>query len=245
MVDNSRGLDSAFGGTIKSSTAMAEVTRRLLDYIASGSLAEGDRLPPERQLATHMGVGRSAVREALAALEILGIVTVRPGSGTYLSGGTSELLPQTLSWGILLHSDKTRELIEVRQGLETQAALLAATRISDTSLTALREHTETMENSLGDYHRFVTADMLFHHELASGADNVLLRDTLQSVRSLIRVWVERALNDDDHARLTLAEHRAILAGLEAHDPIAAAEAMRRHMTSATERLLPTLDDESR
>ncbi len=239
------GLEAAFGGTIKSSTAMAEVTRRLLDYIGSGSLAEGDRLPPERQLATHMGVGRSAVREALAALEILGIVTVRPGSGTYLSGGTSELLPQTLSWGILLRSDKTRELIEVRQSLETQAAMLAATRAPASSLKALAEHVRTMEKNLnGDFHKFVTADMLFHHELASSADNVLLRDMLQSVRSLIRVWVERALNDSDHAELTLAEHRAILAGLEQHDPVAAAEAMRRHMLSATERLLPTLDGES-
>ncbi|WP_285597652.1 FadR/GntR family transcriptional regulator [Kineosporia sp. NBRC 101731] len=242
MSDNSGSLDAAFGGTIKSSTAMAEVTRRLLDYIGSGSLAEGDRLPPERQLAAHMGVGRSAVREALAALEILGIVTVRPGSGTYLSGGTSELLPQTLSWGILLRSDKTKELIEVRQGLETQAALLAATRAPKSSLKALAAHVATMEENLHDYHRFVTADMLFHHELASGADNVLLRDMLHSVRSLIRVWVERALSDDDHARLTLAEHRAILAGLEARDPLAAAEAMRQHMLSATERLLPTLED---
>ncbi|MBT0770070.1 FadR family transcriptional regulator [Kineosporia sp. J2-2] len=244
MSDNSDGLDAPFGGAIKSSTVMAEVTRRLLDYIASGSVAQGDRLPPERQLANQMGVARSAVREALAALEILGVVTIRPGSGTFLSGGTSELLPQTLSWGILLRADQTRELIEVRQGLETQAALLAATRAPESSLRALREHVDTMEKSLDDYHRFVTADMLFHHELASGADNALLRDTLQSVRSLIRVWVERALSDSDHARLTLAEHRAILAALEAHDPVAAATEMSRHMSSAAQRLLPTLTSET-
>jgi GntR family transcriptional regulator, transcriptional repressor for pyruvate dehydrogenase complex len=234
-------LSAALGGTIKSPTAMAEVTRRLLDYIASGAIANGDRLPPERQLATLMGVGRSAVREALAALEILGIVTVRPGSGTYLSGGTSELLPQTLSWGILLRADKTRELIEVRHALEIQAARLAATHAADTSLRLLAEHTETMEQSLDDFHRFVTADMLFHQELAAAANNELLRDILQSVRSLIRVWVERALNDAEHAKLTLADHRAILAGIQARDPEAAAEAMNRHMHSAAARLLPTLD----
>lgn len=244
MGDYPNGLNPSLGGTIKSSTAMAEVTRRLLDYIASGDVAQGDRLPPERQLATHMGVGRSAVREALAALEILGIVTVRPGSGTYLSGGTSELLPQTLSWGILLRSDKTRELLEIRQALETQAATLAATRAPQSSLRALGHHMETMEENLHDFHRFVTADMLFHHELASGAQNVMLRDMLHSVRSLLRVWVERALNDSDHAKLTVAEHRAVLAALQTHDPAEAAEAMRRHMLSATERLLPTLDDEN-
>ncbi|HWS35418.1 MAG TPA: FadR/GntR family transcriptional regulator [Actinoplanes sp.] len=233
-------LSAALGGAIKSPTAMAEVARRLLDYVHSGAVAEGDRLPAERQLATLMGVGRSAVREALAALEILGIVEVRPGSGTYLRGGTSELLPQTLSWGILLHADKTRELIEVRHGLETQAARLAAGSVTDVSLRRLADHLDTMENSLGDMHHFVTADMLFHQELAVIAGNELLRDMLQSVRSLIRVWVERALNDGDHARLTIAEHRAILEGVRARDPEAASKAMSRHMDSAGTRLRPTL-----
>ncbi|GLY06851.1 transcriptional regulator [Actinoplanes sp. NBRC 101535] len=233
-------LSAALGGTIKSPTAMAEVTRRLLDYMRSGAVASGDRLPAERQLANLMGVGRSAVREALAALEILGIVEVRPGSGTYLRGSTSELLPQTLSWGILLHADKTRELIEVRHGLETQAARLAAAQATDASLARLTEHLETMEDSLGDFHHFVTADMLFHQELAVIAGNELLQGILQSVRSLIRVWVERALNDGDHAKITIAEHRAILDGLRARDPEAAAAAMSRHMDSAGSRLRPSL-----
>ena len=234
-------LSAALGGAIKSQTAMAEVTRRLLDYIASGAIAQGDRLPPERQLSEVMGVGRSAVREALAALEILGIVTVRPGSGTYLSGGTSELLPQTLSWGILLRADKTRELIQVRHGLEVQAARLAASNATPSSRRLLAEHTATMEQSLADFEAFVAADMLFHQEIAAAAGNILLRDMLQSVRSLIRVWVERALNDAEHAKLTLSEHRAILSAIDARDPEAAAAAMNRHMHSAAQRLLPTLD----
>jgi GntR family transcriptional repressor for pyruvate dehydrogenase complex len=240
-MQTSDNLSLALGGTIKSSTAMAEVTRRLLDYIASGEIAQGDRLPPERQLASLMGVGRSAVREALAALEILGIVTVRPGSGTYLTGGTSELLPQTLSWGIQLHADKTRELIEVRHGLEVQAARLAATNASEASRRLLAEHTQTMEDSLDDFETFVAADMKFHQELAHAADNGLLRDLLQSVRSLIRIWVERALSDSGHAKLTLDEHRAILAAIDARDATAAGEAMDRHMQSAAARLLATLD----
>jgi GntR family transcriptional regulator, transcriptional repressor for pyruvate dehydrogenase complex len=230
-------LSAMLGGAIQSSSVVAEVTRRLLDYLMSGAIDSGDRLPPERQLAASMGVGRSAVREALAALEVLGIVSVRPGSGTYLRGSTSELLPQTLSWGILLHADKTRELIEVRHGLEVQAARLAATFATDESLQALATHLDEMQQAVGEsYSDFVTADMHFHQELAQAADNGVIRDMLQSVRSLIRVWVERALNDDDHAKVTLAEHRAILAALEARDPEAAAETMHQHMNSATARL---------
>jgi GntR family transcriptional repressor for pyruvate dehydrogenase complex len=76
--------------------------------------------------------------------------------------------------------------------------------------------------------------------VAASSGNELLKGMLQSVRSLIRVWVERALNDADHARITCVEHRAILAGLEARDPERAAQAMNQHMNSAAARLLPAL-----
>jgi GntR family transcriptional repressor for pyruvate dehydrogenase complex len=234
-------LSAALGGSIPSSTAVAEVTRRLLDYFTSGDIEAGTRLPPERQLAASMGVGRSAIREALAALEVLGVVTVRPGSGTYLRGAVSELLPQTLSWGMLLSEQKTRELIGVRHGLEVQAARLAATAIGDASLERMTEELATMQANQDRFEAFVTADMHFHQQLAESADNDLLRDILQSVRSLIRVWVERALKDTEHAQLTCDEHEAVLVALRARDPDQAAAAMSRHMDSAGARLLSSLD----
>ena len=74
---------SAALGSVGQGSGVSEVAERLLAYFTSGDIAVGTRLPAERQLAASLGVGRSAVREALAALEILGIVIVRPGSGTY------------------------------------------------------------------------------------------------------------------------------------------------------------------
>ena len=234
-------LTEALGGSITSTSAVAEVTRRLMDYFTGGSIYPGERLPPERQLATTMGVGRSAIREALAALEILGVVDVRPGSGTYLRGRISELLPKTLSWGMLLGEPKTRELIGVRHGLEVQAARLAAPLVDDLRLRAIGDHLETMHASMQNFSEFVAADILFHQEIARAAQNPLLDEMLQSVRSLIRVWVERALNDSDHAQLTYDEHAAILAALDRHDPDAAAAAMSQHMDSARLRLISSLE----
>jgi GntR family transcriptional regulator, transcriptional repressor for pyruvate dehydrogenase complex len=239
-------LSAALGGSIRGTTAVAEVTRRLLDYFTGGNIEPGSRLPPERQLASSLGVGRSAIREALAALEILGVVTVRPGSGTYLRGSVSELLPQTLSWGMLLGEQKTLELIGVRHGLEVQAARLAASAATDEAVHRLGEHLAAMERNRGaDLADFVTADMHFHQELAAAAGNELLAEMLQSIRSLIRVWVDRALNDRDHAQLTCAEHAAILDAIEDRNPDDAAAAMSRHMDSAGERLrrsLPVAED---
>ena len=217
-------------------TAVSEVVKQLIGLLTTGELVPGSRLPPERQLAEQLGVGRSAVREALAALEILGIVTVRPGSGTYLRDNTSELLPTTLSWGMMLNAARTRELIEVRGGLEVQAASFAAQRATDADVEALRGFVETMRDSLDDLDTFLQADIRFHLQIAISADNVVLRDLLQSTRSLLRLWVERGLRERDQAETAYREHQGVFEAIAAHDPHAAREAMRTHMATAGERV---------
>lgn len=231
----------SLGGSIASTSVVTEVTRRLLDHFTAGTIAPGSRLPPERRLAETFAVGRSAVREALAALEVLGVVEVRPGSGTYLRSSTSELLPQTLSWGMLLGEPKTRELVQVRHGLEVQAARLAAGTVGAEGLAALAGHLDAMCASQDDFEAFAAADLRFHQELAEQTGNALLDQMLQSVRSLIRVWVERAVSDAEHVRVTCTEHAAVVAALEAGDPDGAAAAMSVHMDSAGARLLASVE----
>src|ERR1700712_4012478 len=106
--DQSAEITAALGA-LPSGSAVSVVAPRLLDLFTGGSIAPGTRLPPERQLAASLEVGRSAVRETLAALEILGVVDVRPGSGTYLRGSARELLPETLNWGLMLAAPRTLE----------------------------------------------------------------------------------------------------------------------------------------
>jgi GntR family transcriptional repressor for pyruvate dehydrogenase complex len=217
-------------------TAVGEVVRQLTGLLTTGELAPGSRLPPERSLSEALGVGRSAVREALAALEILGIVTVRPGSGTYMRESTSELLPTTLSWGLMLSASRTADLMELRGGLEVQAATLAAERITDDDIVRLTGYVEAMGDSLDDMEAFIEADARFHLQIATSSGNVVLRDLLQSVRSLLRLWVERALQDTEQAAIAYREHRAVLDALAARDPDGAEAAMRAHMQTAATRI---------
>lgn len=183
-----------------------------------------------------LNVGRSAVREALAALEILGIVDVRPGSGTYLRGATSELLPETLSWGLMLTAPRTRELTAVRADLEVMATRLAAEKITSSDLDQLARHLQTMTEHVNDPTRFIEADLKFHLRIAQSADNQVLFDLLQIIRSLLRVWVERGLRLGDDAENALREHALVYAALSERDPEAAESAMRSHMDTASARL---------
>lgn len=228
---------SASLGMLPSGTPASEVARRLMDLFTSGSIEAGTRLPPERQLAASLAVGRSAVREALAALEILGIVDVRPGSGTYLRGAASELLPQTLRWGLLIGERNTVELLELRSGLEIFVARLAARRASAPDLDKIASHLADMQTSVGDLHAFARADLRFHHSLAEAADNRVLIDQLHVVRSLLQVYSDRAVHDDAEASMAITEHESVHAALVARDEDAAASAMALHMATASARLL--------
>jgi GntR family transcriptional regulator, transcriptional repressor for pyruvate dehydrogenase complex len=227
---------SASLGVLPSGSPVSEVARRLMDLFTSGSVGAGTRLPPERHLAASLGVGRSAVREALAALEILGIVDVRPGSGTYLRGTASELLPQTLRWGLLIGERNTTELLELRSGLEIYVARLAATRATASDLESIAGSLEDMRTSVGDLSAFARADLEFHHRLAEAAGNRVLIDQLHVVRSLLQVYADRAVHDADEARVAIAEHDAVHAALVARTEDAAASAMAVHMATASARL---------
>jgi GntR family transcriptional repressor for pyruvate dehydrogenase complex len=236
--DESQAISASLG-RLPTGSPVSAVTTRLLELFTSGEIAPGTRLPPERQLASTLEVGRSAVREALAALEVLGVVDVRPGSGTYLRSATSELLPQSLSWGILIGERSTTELIEVRGALEIYAARLAAERMSDESAARLDAHLARMAATLDDLPAFVEADLAFHLELADATGNSVLVDLLQIIRSLLRVWVDRAVHDTAHAETALAEHTAVRDAIASGDGDAAASAMAAHMVTAGERLTTT------
>lgn len=223
-------------GSLPTGTPVSEVARRLMDLFTSGSVVAGTRLPPERHLASTLGVGRSAVREALAALEILGIVDVRAGSGTYLRGAASELLPKTLRWGLLIGERRTAQLLEVREGLEIHIARLAATRADAAAIARVEQDLERMRDNVTEFDAFAAADLDFHGALADAAGNETLTDHVHVIRSLLQVYADRAVHDRDHATRAVTEHSAVLEAIRSHDADAAASAMAVHMETAGARL---------
>jgi GntR family transcriptional repressor for pyruvate dehydrogenase complex len=167
---------------------------------------------------------------------MLGIVDVRPGSGTYLRGEASALLPQTLRWGLLIGERNTAELIELRSGLEIYVARMAATHASAAARDTLAGHLDDMR-AAGDYlQAFAKADFAFHLALADAAGNATLRDLLHVVRSLLQVYSDRAVHSRVQAAVALEEHEAVARAIESNDADAAASAMAVHMVTAGERL---------
>jgi GntR family transcriptional repressor for pyruvate dehydrogenase complex len=221
----------------------AEIARRLVDYLLSGGIEPGARIPSERQLAESFGVGRSAVREAIAALTLIGLIEVRHGDGTYLKRPDSPLLPQVVEWGLLLGEKRTSDLVEARILIEVDIAALAAQRRTEQDVADLAEILGRMERESRDdapVGAFVDADVAFHLRLAETARNSALRDVLSSIQALLRAWIGRVIAEG-YRDLSYNEHVPILAAVKACDPRAAEAAMDAHMRSAASRLQKALD----
>lgn len=221
----------------------AEIARKLMDYLLfSGEVTPGDRLPSERSLAESFGVGRSAVREALKSLSLIGLVDVRQGDGTYLKKPDSELLPRVIEWGLLLGERRVIDLIEARKVVEVACARFAAERRDDDDIADLKQLLEEMAEAEGDVEAFVEADISFHLRIAQSAKSTVLSDMLSGIQALLRVWIRRVIEAAGESGSSHMEHIPVLDAVIAGDGDAASDAMSLHMEMAGNRLFDSLQD---
>jgi GntR family transcriptional repressor for pyruvate dehydrogenase complex len=215
---------------VKRSNLSEEIAARVIGYILEGRFQFGEKLPAERDLASHLDVGRPAVREALRALTVIGMVEVRPGEGAFVVNHHAEFVARAFSWAMLLDPQATGEVIEARTAIETHLAGLAAERADETVVAALDELIARLKRQAGDRTAFAATDIEFHLAIAEAARNVTLARLLGATQALLRQWIERALERPGTAKAAVAQHRAIRNAIAEHDVAGAREAMRRHVT---------------
>lgn len=220
--------------------ASNEVARALLDYILSGQVGPGDKLPSERQLSESFGIGRSVVREGLKSLGLLGLVEFRHGGGTYFRGAESDLLPRVIEWGLLLGERHTHDLIEARRELEVITSGRAAKRHTQEQLDAVEAALARMaEAKMTD--EFVEADVAFHLAVAEASGNTVLANMLKSISSLLDVWIHRVMEAAPSFEPSYSEHVPVFEAIRDGNAGAARDAMQSHMDRASARLIATLD----
>ena len=198
--------------------------------IVSGALAPGQRLPPEKELSERLGLSRNSLREAVKSLEMIRVLDVRRGDGTYVTSLEPRLLLEAMSFVVDLHQDSSViEIFEVRRVLEPFAAGLAAATITDdelalltATLTSVDEHTPVEE--------LVSHDLEFHRIIAQASGNAYLASLLDSMSSsTIRARIWRGITQDHATERTLMEHAAILDALRAHDAARTTDALAAHV----------------
>lgn len=188
------------------------------EMIVSGELRPGQRLPPEKELGERLGVSRNSLREAVKSLELIRVLDVRRGDGTYVTSLRPELLLEAMSFVVDLHQDASvLEIFAVRRMLEPAAAELAVATITDAELDELAAEIEGFGEDT-PVEDLVAHDLAFHHRItAAGGNDYLtsLLDALSSSTARARLW--RGITQDRVVDRTLAEHAAIVAALRSRD----------------------------
>ena len=217
-------------------TLADQVLDRLLALMEQGELPPGSRLPGERALMARFGVGRPAVREALQALEKMGLIEIRHGErARVVALEPSRVLRQmdVAARQLLSVSPEIREALrEARLAFEQFLVREAARRARREGLEPLREALAAQEAARGDPARFVAADIGFHVAIARLAGNPLYPALSEAMLGWIFRFFPRLLHAPNVDDITLKEHAAILSAVERRDPEAAARAMKRHLLRA-------------
>ncbi|MFG1853558.1 FadR/GntR family transcriptional regulator [Actinomadura geliboluensis] len=205
--------------TARRSSLVDQVIAQLRDEIVGGNWPVGAKIPPEPVLAESLGVGRNTVREAVRALTHAGLLESRQGDGTYVRA-TSEL-----SGAVRRRLERAEliEILEVRRGLEVEAARLAATRRTEADIAAIAVALGRRDAALaaGAHETFVEADLAFHMAVVEATHNRVLTDLYRDFSAALRASIGTAGALLEH---TDVPHGPIAAAVEGGDADAATRA---------------------
>ena len=222
----------------------AKLSRRLFEQLAeqikSGRLSPGERLPTEQQLTRAAKVSRTVVREAVAALRAEGLVITRQGVGAFVSA-EPQRAPFRIEPERLQSIDDVLNVMELRLGVEIEAAGLAAERASKADVMAIGAALQAIEAAVKEDRSAVDEDLGFHRAIAEATGNPEFVRFLQFIgrhlipRRTVSGLPDRMGGQRAYLALIQEEHRRIYDAIAAGDARASRDAMRRHLTRSLDR----------
>lgn len=220
---------------IKNTKVYEQVIEQIKGMIADGILKKGDKLPSERELVEQLQVSRTSIREALRAMEIIGLIECKQGGGNFVKSDFKNNLFEPLSIMFMLEKGDPIEIIEVRKIIEVETAALAAERITQDELDKLGIIVEDLKKSVNE-EEAVQIDKKFHYELATASKNKLIITILNAISSLIDAYIKDArkkiLEKEENRALLSSQHEKVYIALKNHNPSEAVEAMKQHLDFA-------------
>lgn len=205
---------------VRSMRLYESVVNQIFDLIAAGRLEPGHQLPPERSLAQQLGVSRNVLREAFRALELRGIVVSVPGGRRRIRHDNVQDAVDIRGLILRLEHATVRDILESRELVETEAARLAAERIADTDVAALRRAVQRLDTWQDNRN--------FHVVVASATHNIMLPRLVGIHLDLLQDLNQRGHYREERARELLREHIGIAEAIMARTPDRSRELMQQH-----------------
>lgn len=219
------------------------LAHQLRERILAGEFQEGSVLPNERNLATHSGLSRTSVREALRILEVQGIITTKTGrnGGSLVQRPNRETLERSLSLFIRGRRVRLESLLQAREAIEPPAAALAAQYRTEADIAQLESLHGDLEASYEDVAAFRLANVEWHLAVVNSSHNELLSGFYTALSgSIHEAGGLKDFHSVDVRSGVIEIHRRITAAIREKDAAAAFRRMQRHTAAFAERALEWL-----
>lgn len=225
---------------IKPKKISEAIVEQIKALISQGQLKPGERVPSERDLASMLGVSRPSVREALMVLDAMGLVESRQGGGTYVRSLTEHSIADPLTGLVTNNTRLLCDLSEVRIGLESWSAYLAAQNATTEELAELNQILDKMRRLAHTGGWPAEIDTQFHYAITNASHNTIQVHVLNTIHSLFKATIEVALFEfyrrEGYAELLLAQHEAIFKAISDHNPDLARQKMIEHLSIVKQKM---------
>jgi GntR family transcriptional repressor for pyruvate dehydrogenase complex len=217
---------------VKNTKVYEQIIEQFKSMISEGTLKKGDKLPSERDLVEQLGVSRAAIREALSALQIIGLVEARQGEGNFIKENFEESLVDPYLLIFMLNGSNKEQILELRRMIEIETVALAAMKITEEEIAELEQCLASLTEAEDEASK-VKWDKKFHYNIAKASKNILIINMMNAVSSLMDSFISDArgsiLMISENRDVLMKQHEAILEGIKKHNQSAASEAMRQHL----------------
>ena len=221
------------------------LTMYFADEILEGRLKRGDQIESDRELAKKLNVGRSAVREALKVLDVLGMIDIRLGQGTYITSRETNFFSVPLSWSLFLDGTQVKSILQVRGALELRAVQLAAQCGDKNKLDKLTDiyyrmqktfqeskDTDNLQHALQET---LNADIEFHTCIAECSGNPIILSMLTTIRNFLKRVSGTGMVDAEQLQAVVEEHQKLYGAIISGNVDAATETMMKHLAASMAR----------
>lgn len=221
------------------------LTMYFADEILEGRLKRGDQIESDRELAKKLNVGRSAVREALKVLDVLGMIDIRLGQGTYITSRETNFFSVPLSWSLFLDGTQVKSILQVRGALELRAVQLAAQCEDKNKLDKLTDiyyrmqktfqeskDTDNLQHALQET---LNADIEFHTCIAECSGNPIILSMLTTIRNFLKRVSGTGMVDAEQLHAVVEEHQKLYGAIISGNVDAATQTMTKHLAASMAR----------
>lgn len=208
-----------------------QVIEQIKNQIKSGKLKKGDKLPSERDMAELFSVSRTSVREAMRALEVIGLIERKQGAGNYIKTSFDNSLFEPISVMFMLQENSLDNIVELREILECYCIKLAVKNISESEIQVIDGIMNKMYNAK-DEEENLALDIKLHYLIIKASNNILLVNIISVISQImdesIKEFRKKILYEEDNRINLLSIHERLVNAIKERNTVKAINAIEEH-----------------